>query len=89
MSNANNRINFDRVPGTKELDDVVAAQLSGGVSLSVIARAGESAAGAITSDGRRAEAGNGEVRFEDDLTADTSSSTFPNIFGDFSFVFSD
>ena len=88
MSNTDNQVNLNLAAGISELDDVLASQHSGGLSLSVVAKSGESAAGAVTSDGRRAQAGNGEVQFEFDEDTTASSFTFPDIFGDFSFTLS-
>lgn len=87
MSNTKELININSVVKIQELDDVLASQCRGGLSLSVTAKAGESAAAAATSDGTKATAGNGEVSVSFDDDATSPSFTFPDIFGDFSFFF--
>lgn len=78
MFNTQEPINLDSIAGIQELDDALASQCRGGgrrLSLRVTAGAGESAAGAITSNGAKAAAGNGEVVFGDNITF--PSFTFP------------
>ena len=73
MSNIKKQIHLDSIAGIHQLDDVSASQCRGGLSLSITAEAGESAAGATTGN-KKAQAGNGEVSF-DGIIAGTEGGT--------------